>query len=91
MPKLLIKSGLLLILLAGAAISVGLVIFAFFALLIIAPGLLLYNAGLKSLYNSYENNKMIDVTPQKPAGSKVRAVAKGLAKKLRDFLNKYAD
>ena len=78
---------------AGVFIVVGFFMFAFCALLLLAPGLLLYKAGLQNLYNDITVNSssnLIDVTPQKPAagfGNKIKPIIR----KIRNFLNKYAD
>ena len=98
MPKLLIKSGLFLTLAAAVFIAVGFFIFSFCSLLLLAPGFLLYSAGVKSIFanaqkQQHDNSKIIDVTP-KPAsdiGYKAKAFAKSAVRKLRDFLNKYVD
>lgn len=103
MPQLLLKSGLLLIAAAGIFIAVGFFIFVFCAAILLAPGFLLYKAGLKSLFNNMatpanaynaNNPKMIDVTPENPSAdfaNKGKKVLKSAARKIGNFLNKYAD
>ena len=98
MARLLLKFGLMLMLAAGVIIAIAFVAFAFFALLLFAPGLLLYNAGLKSIYQSgsvYKNEvKTIDVTPKSSTGefaNNGKNILKSGVRKIRNFLNKYAD
>lgn len=103
MPQFLLKSGLLLITAAGIFIAIGFFIFVFCSLILLAPGLLLYKAGLKSMLdkmtmhgsaNSAENPQMIDVTPDDAnwdIANKGKAIFKSGIRKFRNFLNKYAD
>jgi hypothetical protein len=83
---------------AGIFIAACFVALAFFSLLIITPGLLLYRAGMKSAFaemtTPQNNPKIIDVTPTNAAndiGAKGKALLKSGARKLRNYLNKFAD
>jgi hypothetical protein len=90
-------------LIAGVLIVTAFFVFAFFSLILLIPGLLLYNAGIKNLYNSLvrqdngysnDNIKTIDVTARNPSSefvNKGKILIKSAIKKLRNFLNKYAD
>lgn len=89
-------------LIAGAVIVAAFFVFALFSLLLIAPGMLLYNAGIKSIFNNMpsENSymddgvKTIDVTYKAPENdfvNKGKMLLKSVIKKIRNFLNKYAD
>lgn len=93
MTSILLKSGTLLMAAAGFFIMAGLVAFALFSFILLIPGLLLYRAGMSSMYNDLTQRKdatagMIDVTPE--AGS-MKGFVKSGVRKLRNFLNKYAD
>lgn len=83
---------------AGIFIVSAFFVFAFFSLLLLAPGLLLYNAGIKSIFKNGpifndDNIKIIDATPryENNFANKGKSIFKSAVKKLRNFLNKYAD
>ncbi len=103
MTNFLLKSGMALMLVAGVFIVSTFFIFAFFSLILLAPGMLLYNAGIRNVYNSMinaensynkDNIKIIDVTAKSPNTelvNKCKVLIKSFVRKIRDFLNKYAD
>jgi hypothetical protein len=102
MTNFLLKSGMTLMLVAGVFIITAFFIFAFFSLILLAPGMLLYNAGIKNIYNSMINTgsgyddeiKTIDVTSKSPDNefvNKSKVLIKSVVKKIRNFLNKYVD
>ena len=103
MTNFLLRSGITLMLVAGVFIVTAFFIFAFFSLILLAPGLLLYNAGMKNIYNgmtSYRNGyaddgiKIIDVTDKASNNefvNKSKSLIKSFIRKIRNFLNKYAD
>ncbi len=103
MANFLLKSGMALMLIAGVVIISAFFIFAFFSLILLAPGVLLYNAGIKSIYSSmintgtnYDNDniKIIDVTAKSADNefvNKSKNLIKSFIRKIRNFLNKYAD
>ena len=102
MTNFLLKSGILLISVAAIFIVTAFFIFAFFSIILITPGLLFYNAGVKNIYksmqaeNDYDAEKIriIDVSPEKPESkfvNKGKILLKKIIKNLRNFLNKYAD
>ncbi len=90
-------------LLAGTLVVTAFFVFAAFALVLLLPGLLLYRAGLRNIYNDmnasgniYDNDnvKMIDVSASKSGNEfidKGKKLLKSGIKKIRNFLNKYAD
>ncbi len=103
MTNFLLRSGMAMMLVAGVLIVTAFFIFAFFSLILLAPGMLIYNAGIRNVYNSmiktqdsYDNDnmKVIDVTPQDPNNefiNKCKKLIKSAVRKIRNFLNKYAD
>ena len=104
MTNFLLKSGMALMLVAGVFIVTAFFIFAFFSLILLAPGMLLYNAGIKNIYNSMMNAgngytvdneiKTIDVTAKSPDNefvNKSKKLIKSVIRKIRNLLNRYAD
>lgn len=88
----------MLMFIAGVFIVTAFFVFAFLSIILLAPGFLLYNAGIRNLFNaqsSFNNKgvKIIDVTPgyTDSFADKSKSLIKSWIKKLRDFLNKYAD
>ncbi len=86
---------------AGIFVAAAFFIFVVFALLLLAPGMLLYSAGIRTMfskrsaefYNS-DGMKVIDVTEQSSDQSVVakgRGIMKSAATKVRNFLNRYVD
>jgi len=98
MTNFLLKSGMVLMLTAGVFIVAAFFIFALFSLLLLTPGLLLYNAGIRNILSTVNHNndniKIIDVTAKNPENefiSKSKLLIKSAIRKIRNFLNKYAD
>jgi hypothetical protein len=98
MAYFLIRSGMILMALAGTFIALAFLALSAFALLILAPGFALYMAGLKSAYKEMtadkEQIKTIDITPGSgptDIAGKGKALLKAAARRVRNFLNKYAD
>ena len=82
---------------SGIIIATAFVALAFLSIIILTPGLLLYRAGMKSAFREMtmpQNDiKTIDITPNAATDitSKGKAVLKSAARKLRNYLNKFAD
>jgi hypothetical protein len=99
MTDFLLKSGMALMLIASVFIAGAFLIFIFFAFIMLAPGLLLYNAGIKNLYNDMtrpdnDNIRTIEGSTARPENEFVgrsRNMLKSAVRKVRNFLNKYAD
>jgi len=103
MADFLLKTGMFLMLFAGMFIIGAFCIFIFFAFLMILPGLLIYNTGIKMIYkdvieprNNSNDENVITIEgrtedPDPVFVHKGKKIMRGGARKVRNFLNKYAD
>ncbi len=103
MTNFLLKTGMMLMFIAGVIIVSAFFVFAFFSMILLAPGLLLYNLGIRSIYNEmmqtgdmfFEDGiKTIEGSVESPTPDfvkKSKSFLKASIRKIRNFLNKYAD
>ncbi len=102
MTNFLLRSGMALMLVSGVFIMTAFFIFALFSLILLAPGLIIYNTGIKNIYsnmsgsgNIYNDHiKTIGGITKNPANefvNKSKMLLKSVVRKVRNLLNKYVD
>jgi len=106
MINFLLRTGILLMAVAATIIATAFFMFTLFAFALMLPGLLVYNIGLKmGLKNIYYDVKRDEeiydgegmrtingsTLKQNEFVGKAKTGAKTIVKKVRNFLNRYAD